>query len=170
MYNVNGYKNPKLKIPFTRLEKLIEIVAALGIIINVILPAVYWSKLPVRFATHFNIEGNPDGWGGRGTLLPIPIILMILYSLLSLLEKYPEIYSYAREITEKNVEAQYKNARKMIIFLKAELVYLFVYLQWSIIQGAFNNHFPMGPAFIFVELSVIFGTIAYFIYKSIKLK
>jgi uncharacterized membrane protein len=27
--------------------------------------AAHWSQIPVRFATHYNITGQPDGWGTR---------------------------------------------------------------------------------------------------------
>jgi uncharacterized membrane protein YhdT len=122
------------------------------------------------FATHFDFSGKANGWGGRETLVFLPIVVVVLYLALSLLEKYPETFNYTVEITEESAEYQYKNARRMIIFLKLCLAYLFGYLQWAVIQGALKGSQSLGPYFLIAFVLVLFIGIGYFIYKSVKYK
>lgn len=52
---------------------LSSIVTLLPILIGVLL----WERLPEQVATHFDFEGNPNGWTSRGfTVFGIPIFLL----------------------------------------------------------------------------------------------
>jgi uncharacterized membrane protein len=170
MNNINGNKRPTLKIPYTWIDIVLEAAASIGMLMNVIIIAVYWGILPNRFATHFDFSGKANGWGGRGTLIFLPIIVLVLYFALSLLEKYPESFNYIVEITEENAEYQYKNGRRMIIFLKVCLPFLFGYLQWAVIQAALNGSQSMMPYFLIAVVLIMFMGIGYFTYKSAKHK
>ncbi|XER11658.1 hypothetical protein SATMO3_18280 [Sporomusa aerivorans] len=88
---------------------------------------------------------------------------LIIYILLSVLSRFPHIYNYPFNITAENAESQYKNARTLLITVKAETVLILNYIQWTIIS---KNKALFFPAFIFVLL----GTILYFIYRAYKLK
>lgn len=50
--------------------------------------AVYWvasnySALPTVIPTHFDAQGTVDGWGGKGTLLVLPVVSIGVYVLLT---------------------------------------------------------------------------------------
>lgn len=169
MYD-DGSNRPKLQIPYSKAEKLMGITAAAGVLLAVAITFIYYDKLPKRMAIHFDFSGKPNGWGGKETLIMLPIILVVMYLLLTGLEKVPHIYNYTVKINEKNAKAQYKNARAMLIVLKTEVVYLFAYMQWITIEGALNNTLGLSPWFIVIAMIFIFGSIGYFIYKSVKLK
>ena len=53
---------------------LTSIVMLLPILIGVLL----WDRLPEQVATHFDFEGNPNGWTSRGfTVFGIPLFLLV---------------------------------------------------------------------------------------------
>ena len=52
---------------------LTSIVMLLPILVGVLL----WDRLPEQVATHFDFEGNPNGWTGKGfTVFGIPLVLL----------------------------------------------------------------------------------------------
>lgn len=165
---MNEKKRPVLHVPYSTLEKLLEIVAASGIIINLIILIKHYSVLPHTIPTHFNALGVPDDWGSKTSLLILPIIALILYILLTLLSRFPHIYNYLTEITEENAKVQYLNARKLMICLKTEILYVFTYIQWTTVSVALNKSKGLGPGFLLVFLAIIFSTIIYYIYRSVK--
>ena len=53
---------------------LTSIVMLLPILVGVLL----WDRLPEQVATHFDFEGNPNGWTSRGfTVFGIPLFLLV---------------------------------------------------------------------------------------------
>ena len=41
----------------------------------------YYPQLPDRLATHFNIEGQPDDWSGKGLFLMMYVLLLVIMTL-----------------------------------------------------------------------------------------
>jgi len=162
-------KRPKVYIPYSTFEKLLEVVSVLGVLINLIMLIKYYSVLPHTIPIHFGPSGKPDDFGGKGTLFILPIAAFVLYSLLTVLSKFPHVYNYLTPITEENAKAQYHNGRKLIIYLKTEIICIFSYIQWGTINVALGKLQGLGLTFLIVFLSLVFGTVGYFIYCSIKL-
>lgn len=161
-------KRPIHKIPYSGTEKIMELIGLIGILINIILLIKYWPSLPSTIPTHFGFSGKPDSFGGKGTLFIMPIILLVLYFGLTILSRFPHVYNYLTPITENNAKVQYHIARKMMVCLKAEVVFTFTYIEWNTIMAALGNVKGLGLIFLPVTMIIIFGTIGYYIYRSIK--
>lgn len=163
-------KRPKLKLPYSRVEKFIEILAFMGLVVSVGLIIKYLPTLPDTIPTHFGFNGKADGWGSRNTLLMIPGITIALYLLLTALARVPQLFNYANKITEANARESYIIGRKTMIYIKTEVIFIFTYLEWNSIMGALNERSGLDLWFLPVTLIVVFGTVIYFIRKSVKLK
>jgi uncharacterized membrane protein len=64
----------------------------LPIIAIVLLPFIYlgyiWNELPSEVPIHWNLEGEIDGYGKKGTLVLVPIMLpLLIYIMLSIIPK-----------------------------------------------------------------------------------
>jgi len=64
----------------------------LPLIVIVLIPFIYlgyiWNGLPETVPTHWNINGEIDGWSSKSTLLLIPFLLPVLiYTLLTIVPK-----------------------------------------------------------------------------------
>lgn len=66
------------------MNKSFRIIVWLFIATPVIYLAVAWNKLPERLALHFNLQGEPDRYGGKIELLFVTLLLVILASLIHL--------------------------------------------------------------------------------------
>lgn len=163
-------QRPVLQLPLTNCEKIFEILSIIGVILNLILPIAMWDTLPERIPTHFGASGIPDSWGGKGSLAFLPIGVILMYMLLSVVSRYPHTFNYPWRITEENAKVQYLNARKLIVFLKTEIIWSFTYIQWMTIQVALGKSSGLGNMFLCICLLIIFGTIGVYFYKARKHK
>lgn len=164
------YENrPKIKIPRTFLENILDIAAIIVFIAGAAKLIMQWSSIPGTVPIHFNGAGEPDGWGSKVNLWILLVIGSMMWVLLTVLEKFPHVYNYLF-LTEENAERQYKNARLMLNVIKNEVLLFFVYMSWvsGEIANGKNTSLSMWDLPIFII--TITASIAFFIVRSIKLK
>ncbi|BBI31043.1 DUF1648 domain-containing protein [Cohnella abietis] len=161
---------PKITIPLTKLEYFINIICVIALIGPILYIAKEMSSLPAEIPIHFNGKGEPDGWGGKRMLFLLPAISVALYYVLSALSRSPHVFNYAVPITEANAATQYLLARKMIVWLKLELIIIFGYIEWATVQSAYNHENGLGIWMLPVVLVVVFGTLGFYLSRSYKSK
>lgn len=160
---------PKLKIPKTLLENILDIALIFLFITAAGSLVMQWSSIPDTVPTHFNAAGEPDGWGNKINLWILLGIGLLTWILLTVVEKYPHIYNYFN-LTEENAERQYKNARLMLNMIKNEMLLFFVFMSWVSGGVAKGTQKGLGVWILPLFIIGITGTIAFFIVRSIKLK
>jgi uncharacterized membrane protein len=154
---------PKIDVPRSSTEVILEFASLLGIIFIIYLLWRYWGALPARIPTHYNFSGQPDGWGGKGTLLILPGVTFFIFIMLTVLERFPRIYNYPVVITPTNAARQYVLARMLLSWLKFEIVWFFAYIEWKTIQVGLGQAGGFGPAIVlFFVGATIASTVIYF--------
>lgn len=159
---------PVIKLPFSGLEKIFELIAAAGLLLSIFLVINYWSDIPNDVPSHFGISGKPDAWGGKGILVMLPLVSLFLYALFTVVSRFPQHANYLIKITEQNAERQYRLARQFMAILKAELIWIFTLINWASIAVALGRCDGLGVLFLPVFLIIVFGTIGIYIYKSVR--
>ena len=119
------------------------------------------NRLPDRIPTHFDLAGNPDGWGSPRTLLVLPVIALVLYLVITLVALFPSVFNYPVRVTAENRARLEELALGMIAWLKAELVCFFTGLQWAIAAAVRNGRGTLPPWAPLPVLVVIFGTVGW---------
>ncbi|MEW9700755.1 DUF1648 domain-containing protein [Paenibacillus sp. SI8] len=160
------FNRPILNIPRTKLEAVHNVSAIIVMLAVLSYLAAVWTSLPEQFPTHFDFSGKPNGWGGKGGLILLPILSALVYGGLTLLGKIPHKFNYLREITEENAQRQYVIALHMISWMKVLIVVLFSSIEWNMIRAAFGNEPAAWSMLSFVV--VLLGTIAFYIRKSLR--
>lgn len=167
MYN----NRPKLYIESSNLDIFIELVAAVAVLFNIAVAIYGWFTLPDIIPTHFNIIGEVDGYGSRNSILFLPILSGLLYTLFSIFSNYSHIFNYAVKITDSNAYIQYKLAKTFLSIIKSELIILFGYIELAIIISALNHkNTLLGIASLLAITLIFLITTGYYIYQSIKAK
>ncbi|HEY5093512.1 MAG TPA: DUF1648 domain-containing protein [Candidatus Eremiobacteraceae bacterium] len=64
---------------------LCEVAGFASMVLLVGLTVQTYALLPERIATHFGFRGQPNGWGPRGVALVFPIISVIMFGTLTIL-------------------------------------------------------------------------------------
>jgi len=146
-------------IPYSNLERSLEIVSLGGLILMLYLILSTYSSLPDTMPHHFGIDGKPDAYGPKKILMILPLVSIFLFALLTVAEKFPHIGNYPYKITTQNAVRQVSLARKLILSLKAEIIWLFLYIEWAAIQTGLGRAAGLGVWFFGVFMILIFGTL-----------
>jgi uncharacterized membrane protein len=153
---------PVLHLPRTPFETLLAALTLLGIIVILAMTVWGYFTLPAIIPTHYNIWGAPNAYGGKASLLALPILAICLALLLTFLSRYPHRYNYPWPITLENAPRQYTLARLLMRALTLELVWTFCALQWFLIQAAQN--YSAGPILLIVPVIVLILIITIILY------
>jgi uncharacterized membrane protein len=84
-------QRPEIALNFGPFDWFLEGIAAAGMILLLLLPAVYYTELPDTIPQHFNARGEADGFGPKITLWILPILGVVLYMILTILVRIPSI-------------------------------------------------------------------------------
>jgi uncharacterized membrane protein len=164
----NKKNMPKIRIRRTTFDWVIEIMAFLFLVFQIILPLIYYNHLPERIPVHFNGAGQPDGYGSRSTLWILPATSLFLYLLLTILEAFPYIYNFPVEITPDNAVTQYTLATRLIRILKTVLLIIFSFISYKTIKTSTGETVGLGKAFLPVFLLLTFGVVVIYIVRSLN--
>ena len=99
----------------------------------------HFNKLPDIIATHFDLNGNPDGFGSKYTIWFIPVIVSLIYILIFALTRYPHKFNYLTKITEQNASKQYKLASRSMRIILFNITLLFGFITFKVIEGAYTE-------------------------------
>lgn len=121
---------------------------------------IEWRLFPDTVATHFNFEGVPDGWGGKGNLLVMPIVSFFLYLLLTGISFFPDIMNVPGKVTEANRATVDVLLTGMLVVTKFILVAffaaVFIYTSLSL---------PLPTWLTPLLLALLAAEICYYIFK-----
>jgi uncharacterized membrane protein len=144
------------------MRKTLEAIAlgALGLLFWITYSALYGpDPLPGRIPIHFSLAGQPNGWGSPSTLWLLPIVGAGVYLLITVVSRFPGSFHFPVRVTAENRPRLEELARRMILWLKAELVCLFTGLQGGIIDSARQGTLSMPLWLMPLSIAVIFGTV-----------
>ncbi len=161
-------ERPKLKLELTTFDKTLEILGWTSILAIWVLTIINYINLPDTIPIHYNGAGQADEFGGKVTILTLPLIATVLFIGLTILNKFPHVFNYPTNITQDNALRQYKNATKLIRYLKFIIVIIFGLIVLKTIQYAKGQAVGLGIGFLPVTLGLIFIPLIYFVVKSFK--
>ena len=163
-------ERPRIKLELTTVDKAFEIIGWLLIISVWGFTVINYANLPETIQTHYNGAGQADGFGGKATILTLPLIATVLFVGLTILNKFPHIFNYPTNITQDNALRQYTNATRMIRYLKLIIVVIFGLIAFKTIQNGNEEAKGIGIWFLPLTLGLIFIPMIYFVIKSFQTK
>ena len=163
-------QRPKIEIKFNTADKLLEIIGWITLALQWILTILNYSNLPDSIPIHFNASGQADDFGAKMYIFTLPIIGTVIFLGITILNKFPHIFNYPTAITKDNAEKQYKNAFRMMIYLKFVIVFTFIIIQYKTIQTAFGNSQGLGVWFLPLSMGLILIPTIFFVIKAVKTK
>jgi uncharacterized membrane protein len=143
-----------------------------------LLAALYWityaalngaERLPERIPAHFDISGQPNAWGSPAILWLLPVVGTGIYLLITVLGSIRfRRYNLPVRVTESNLPFIQDKTSEMLGWIKAEMLGLFSYIQWGIIQAARSSEFRMSLLLIPVFLGAVFSTVGWYLTAIIR--
>jgi uncharacterized membrane protein len=127
------------------------------------------APLPARIPIHFDLAGNPNGWGSPKGLFILPVVGLGMYLLMGLVARFPAAFNYPAKVLPQYRERAQELALDMIAWLRTEMACLFCALQVAVIGAARAGHAPELAWLMPVFLVVVMGTIAWFMVSLVRL-
>ena len=162
--------NPKINIELSKTDKLIEIISWITFIFVWVTIVINYSSLPDTIPIHFDASGQPDGYGSKAMIFLLGFILTFVFVLMTLLNKVPHIFNYPVKITAENAQYQYKNATKLIRYIRLSVVFLFTYILIMTMKTAHGEADGLGVWSLAAFLIILLGPLANYLYNSFQAK
>ncbi len=105
---------PKIQIPLTQLDVVLEVIAVLLLLFIWIYPAMNYAQLPETIPTHFNAKGEADDWGNKLFIWLVPTITTFSYVLIVVLNRFPHMHNYMVNITKENAFKNYQLSTRIL--------------------------------------------------------
>jgi len=150
------------------MKALREVLAAAAILFAIFITASNYAALPQNIPSHFNINGAVNGWGDKSFLWLLIALACVIYFALTLARFVPPS-SFNVPVGPEQRAAAIPIALDMIAWIKAETVWMFAAIIWSIIATAQSHRDGLSIWFLPVILLVVFGTCGFYLARIMRL-
>ena len=154
-----------MKIRNSVYDIVINICCLLMLVGVTIFLVVSWKNIPAEIPMHYNFAGEIDRWGLKSEMIFLPIISWVMYILITVIERFPNVWNTGIKITEENKEPAYRILKKLISTVKLIIVAMFSFLS---LQTALSFKLPFW--FLPVYIVILFGDIFFWIWKLIRIR
>ena len=107
------------------LESIVSLLSIVGVAVYLILA---WNQIPDKIPGHYNALGEVNRWGNKSELIVLPIISVVMYGLITLIERYPQVWNTGVRITEENRAQVYRLLKSLIAVVKMFTLLVFASL------------------------------------------
>ena len=130
---------------YQRIAGILSTVLLLGSIVYIL---ILWHKLPEQIPTHYNMAGEIDAYGGRGILLLMPIIGLVMNLTLAIVGRFPQSWNTGVRVTVLNRTRGYRLVRDLMADLRLSMAVFFA--GFGIYQASLPRHFSgwIGPMLV----------------------
>jgi len=158
-------KKPKV----SGLEKSVDLLYLFLIIYQFILIYLNYRDLPEIIPTHYNLQGEPDGYGGKGILFIFPVISVFLFFIFSLAKRFPQFLNVPWQLTKENLLRQIDHVQKFLMILKGILLLMLTLFCVQSIEIAKGTEQNLGLLLPFHFLALM-ALIAWYFIRGYRLR
>ena len=154
-----------MKIKRKKFDIILNILCWIILASTMLFLIITWSKIPDTIPMHYDSAGNIDRLGSKLEILVLPIIILIVYTFITIIEKFPEAWNTGVKVTEENKERVYSTLLHLISTIKFIMVGMVAYLT---VHTALSLELSAWVTPIFIL--AIFGNFVYWIWKLFRVK
>lgn len=116
----------KLKLPHTLPQKVLGVLSLLIVLLQFLLPLIFWSRLPDPLPTHYNSGGEVDGWGSRGTIFIMAGFSLFMWVFLDVINRIdPRKWNIPFTVPWGREVQVYGAVKTMMAVMRLETVLIF---------------------------------------------
>jgi len=154
---------PKIDIPVSSVERMIDAAAILFASSALLLAFYYYSSLPDQVPSHFNYKGEVDGHGSKNFIFLLPVLAIAMALGFIYLAGFPNKFNYLKKITPDNAAYEYHRTRFMVRVLNVFTSLLLFVITWETIQGARGAASNLSGLFWVAVVAVLVGPLAVYL-------
>lgn len=140
---------------YKRLHWLSLLIGALSIL----LPLIFWSKIPDQLPMHYNAAGVVDNWSDKTSLILLFFVIVLLMGVMSIavyLVKTNMDSKYSKEAEKSEMRVAYP----IVVLMNLVVQVMFAYIVFCCVTCR-----PLGSLFLPITLIATFAPLVYMIYK-----
>jgi uncharacterized membrane protein len=122
----------------------------------------YNALLPGQIPTHFNSNGQPNGYGSKVVLFIFPVLAPILALMLWVLSCFPDKFNYPVKVNQEKKLRIYERGKLIVRLVALFVVAFFLLIELLICMGAANQSIPVGWLFGIIVLPMVVPIIILF--------
>lgn len=149
-------------------ETIVELAVLLLVIGTVVFTLMTFPKLPETVPTHIGVKGQVDGFGSKRILLAMPIMGLVFYIGLSILQRFPDKFNYPVEVTDNNAEVLHLLGVKLARCIKLFVVLITSFGTCEFIELAKGRYLKFGIAVIAWLVALMMVMVFYYIIKMMR--
>ena len=142
-----------------------EFISILLMLLACCIIIVFYKDIHGQVPLHYNIYGEADVYSRKWTIFIVPILMIITYIALSILQRKPHIFNYPIQVTDENRDKLYEIGVEMVVVFKLLVTLMFSVLSTSNILNAVNKNGYISVWPIISIILVWFVVFIYYIYK-----
>jgi uncharacterized membrane protein len=131
-------------------DRSLFMIGMLSIAFMWIILVYYWPGLPEQIPSHFNSDGEVDGYSSKYILILLPMVGTATWGLIQFFGNKPHLYNFPVKITEENRIVQYKLAKRLLTILNASTAMMLLYVEFAMIQAALGKNFGLSLNIVFI--------------------
>ena len=115
----------------THLHRVLELAAWLALLASLLIAVYGIRTLPEEIATHFALDGTPDGYGSPTTLLLLPLMMTPCLGIISVIAHFvdPSCYNMPFAVKEERKAYVYADMLTMLHAVELEIAVFTLYSQ-----------------------------------------
>ena len=157
----------KWKLPKSKLRTTLNFITLATLVSAIIYGIIVYQKLPEKIPTHFNMKGEADNWGGKGSIFMVPLTLSSSILIAYLISRFGH-YLHSKELTKADKlifinNSIYKAMLNVIIALTS------FYSVWMMYRLALGKYAFEPWGFIFLLGGIIF-VVVLLVIKNYQIK
>ena len=136
--------------------RLAEAICIVTLVLSAVIVLLEYRELPDVIAIHFDITGQPDGWGGKGTIFALPAVGVFLYTVITFIETKPRLWNVPGGMDVYSYHA----TRALLQSEKLAMCLIIGYLSVCVAK-----QLPLHSIFLPITLVITFGPIILYLVK-----
>lgn len=152
-------KQDKLHV-YKKLHRISLLIGAL----TILLPIVFWSKIPDEIPMHYNAAGVVDNWSDKSSLILLFFAVLMLMGVMSIAVYVVKVNmesKYSKEAEKSTMRTAYP----IVVLMNLVVQVMFAYITFCSVTCR-----PLGSLFLPIFLIATFVPLGYLIYKSAKIQ
>ena len=125
--------------PSTLWQRILGILSPVVLLGSIAFILIRFPSLPEQIPTHYNMAGEIDGYGGRFSLLLMPLIGLVMDASLVLVGRFPKSWNTGVRITLYNRVRVYRLLRDLLAELRFTTALFFG--GFAVYQSLMPEHF-----------------------------
>lgn len=146
-----------------RFDLIANIASIVILLAATIFVLVNWGNLPEQIPSHYDFKGQPDAYGGKGSLITSMVIGWVMLLTMMILGIFPKMWNTGVERTPANEAVINRIVRDMLSVMEISMAVLFGYMMVVPVIGT-----SMGIWFMPLFLALIFGNIIVTVVRLIR--